>query len=120
MRWHDMKKYVAVYCYSCGTFQFLSDFPDDQHKCYSCLVKEKCRQKRLDVTVRPKHLPLTGDATLWEAHLAGSGFNELPSIKQYGVIRASFDTGEIEIYWPHVDRTSFVFIDEIEFPWEKK
>ena len=76
--------------------------------------------KLLDVTVRPRQLPLTGDSTLWESHLAGSGFDDLPSIQQYGVIKKAFSTGEVEIYWPHVDRISFVFSDEIELPWEKE
>lgn len=69
--------------------------------------------KLLDVTVRPRYLPLYSDGTLWEAHLMGSGFDELPSIQQYGVVKRCYDTGELEVYWPHVDQTSFVFLDEI-------
>ena len=73
--------------------------------------------KLLDVTVRPRQLPLTGNRTLWEFTLRERGFNKLPGIKQYGVIKAAYNTGEVAVYWPHVDHTSFVFPDEITLPW---
>lgn len=119
MKWHSYENYVAVLCYECGQYRFLSDFPAGQHKCYSCLVKEKLGQKLLDVTVRPKRYPLTGDGTWWEFGLMAKGFNELPRIQQYGVLDNAYSTGEVKVYWPHVDIETFVFPDEIEFPWEE-
>ncbi|MCK4823166.1 hypothetical protein KA005_45820 [bacterium] len=75
--------------------------------------------KLLDVTVRPRQLPLTGDRNNWEFYLLHQGFNELPSIKQYGVIQGAYSTGEVQVYWPHVNRSSFVFLDEICFAGEE-
>jgi hypothetical protein len=121
MKWHSIEKYLAVRCEDCNKFKFISDFPeDDRSSCFACLVRKKLGQKQLDITVRPKAYPVTGCGNVWEFTLLNKGFNELPRIKQYGLIKNAFNTGEIEVYWPHVDITTFVFSDEIELPWEEK
>ncbi len=117
MKWHNIEHYVAIRCGECNEFRFLSDFPEKhEHVCFTCLLKRQLAVPRLDITIQPRQLPVTGCGTLWEFALLNKGFNELPGIKQYGVIVNYWNNGEVEIYWPHIDITTFVFPDEIRYP----
>ena len=116
MKSPNKSRYVSIMCKRCGKFKLEYEFTQpDIRVCTECFAT-----KVLDVTVRPRRLPVTGCGTWPEFFLMDKGFNELPSIKQYGVIVTAYNTGEIEIYWPHIDAKTFMFPDEVEFPWEKK